>query len=285
MKVLECEILFNFDQYSILFIHPAMILGVYWYFKFPENLYHFKFFRFFQGYGGHSDNLAELKAKVQVNTIDSFLNKLEKIKAQFPHTYLYLSINEKQLIITIGDYYLFDYYFQLAAEIEDLLIEENAILLEERMSFEILSQKIYNAERKKPENTEHRFIQLTGSDFMLNNAEHLSIRIDCNLPVVHKRNFINDITLICREENISIFYYQDYDFKDQCNLMLFFTNGRQYKDDIQLVLINSFGSKIRHLAQKYPFHFGHFGGMKYYPLNGPHVELMTDESYILNRNK
>ncbi len=40
-----------------------MILGVYWYFKFPEHLYHFKFFRFLPGYGGMLITLLNWKRK------------------------------------------------------------------------------------------------------------------------------------------------------------------------------------------------------------------------------
>ncbi len=37
------------------------------------------------------------------------------------------------------------------------------------------------------------------------------------------------------------------------------------------------------LTQKYPVHFGHLEGIKHYPQNGPHIELMVDEEYILNK--
>lgn len=260
-----------------------MILGVYWYFKFPENLYHFKFFSFMQGYGGHTDSLAELETKVQVDDIKNFLNRLEILKAKFPQTYLQLKINGNQVMITIGDDQLFDYYFQLAAEMEELLTDQNAVLLDGHIPFEAQYTKNYDPEREIFRTIEHRFIQMTGSDFRQNNAENFSIRIDCNLPLVYKKNCINDLAAICREENLSVFYYHDFDFNDQCNLMLFFTNGRQYKDQSIDVDVNSFGKKIRDLSQKYPLRFGHFGGMKYYPLNGPHIELMVDEDYIIKK--
>ncbi len=76
-----------------------MILGVYWYFKFPENLYHFKFFKFFEGYGGHADNEAELVARVQVGNTENFIAKLEELKSRFKEAFLFLNINENQLII------------------------------------------------------------------------------------------------------------------------------------------------------------------------------------------
>lgn len=260
-----------------------MILGVYWYFKFPEDLYHFKFFKFLEGYGGHADNAAELVVRIQVDHPDDFIGKLEELKSRFKKAFLHLNINENQFIISIGDHILFDFYFQFALEIEDLLIRENALLLDSSIPFKSLSAKTYHVERDNFGSHEHHFIQIVGSDFKKNNAENLSIRIDCNLPLADKKYFINDLGSICREENINVFYYNDHDFNGHCNLMLFFTNGRQKKDSIQTVNLNAFGSKVRQLTQKYPVYFGHLEGLKYYPQNVSHIELMVDEEYILNK--
>ncbi|AZA77558.1 hypothetical protein EG347_08550 [Chryseobacterium sp. G0186] len=260
-----------------------MILGVYWYFKFPENLYHFRFFRFFEGYGGHADNDAQLAARVEVNDLENLIRQLEELKLQFPRTYLSLAINGKQLIINIGDHQLFDYHFQFVAAIEDILIRENAILLNADVPFKPEYSKNYQPEREMLENIEHRFIQIVGSDLKKNNAENLSIRIDCNLPLAYKRSFIDDLISICKEENTNVFYYYEHDFEDHCNLMLFFSNGRQRKDAIQTVHVNTLGTKVRQVSQKYPFHFGHFGGLNYYQKNGPHIEMMVDEEYILSK--
>ncbi|PWN70498.1 hypothetical protein C1631_011050 [Chryseobacterium phosphatilyticum] len=257
-----------------------MILGVYWYFKFPENLYHFKFFKFYEGHGGHADNDAELIAKVRINNTDHFIQKLEDLKSEFKRTFLHLSIDGNQFVISIGDHQLFDYHFQFALKIEELLIRENAKLLDQCTPFNIQLAKSYLPEREEFKKIDYHFIQIVGSDFKKNNAEVLSIRIDCNLPLISKKDFLRNLASICKEENIKVFHYNDYDFKDQCNLMLFFTNGRQCKDSIQTIDINSFGNKVRHLTQKYTLHFGHFGGMKYYPLNGPYIELVEDENYI-----
>lgn len=260
-----------------------MILGVYWYFKFPEDLYHFKFFKFFEGYGGHADNAAELVVRVQVDHLDDFIGKLEELKSRFKSAFLHLNINENQLIISIGSHQLFDFDFQFALEIEDLLTRENILLLDSSIPFKSISTKTYQAEKDNFGNNEHRFIQIVGSDFKNNNAENLSIRIDCNLPLADKKFFINDLGSTCREENINVFYYNDHDFNSHCNLMLFFSNGRQKGDSIQTVNLNSFGNKVRLLTQKYPVYFGHLEGLKYYSQNGPHVELMVDEEYIVNK--
>lgn len=259
-----------------------MILGVYWYYKFPEGLYRFQFFNFLEGYGGHANNAAELAVRVQVNDLEDFIMKLDALKAQFKKAYLFLQINENQLIITIGDYQLFDFHFQFALEVERLLFRENVVVLDHTLPFKAQSNKTYHPESEHFESIEHRFIQLVSSNFKKNNAENFSIRIDCNLPLIDKRNFIEDLIQICRDEDINIFHHQDHDFNDHCNLMLFFTNGRQTKDNIQNININSLGGKVRQLTSKYSLHFGHFGGFQYYPRNGPHIELMVDEEYIIN---
>jgi len=260
-----------------------MILGIYWYFKFPDHLYDFTFFKFYPGFDGHADTPAELATRVQVENTNDFLIKLEKLKANFRQTHLQVNINENQLIITIGDYQLFDFHFQFATEIEKLLICENALLLDSSIPFTIQFSKSYPPEKEKFESIEHRFIQMVGSDLKKSNAENYMVRIDCNLPSQHKQNLITDLVQICQEENLNVFYYNDFNFNDHCNLMLFFSNGRQKKENIQKVDINSFGSKFRQLAQKYPLHFGHFGSFKEYPLHGPHTILMVDEEYIIHK--
>ena len=260
-----------------------MILGVYWYFKFPDHLYDFQFFKFYPGLGGHADTPAELSARIQVENTDDFVHQLESLKSGFKRTYLHLNIDENQIVINIGDYMLFDFHFQFALEIENLLIRENALSVGFSIPFTIQSTKIFAPEREEFKNIEHRFIQMVGSDFKKSNAENYAARIDCNLPLPYKQRLIDDLVSICREENIHVFYYNDFDCKDHCNLTLFFTNGRQRKDSFQKVDINSFGSKVRQLTQKCPLHFGHFGSFKEYPLLGPHIELMVDGEYIINK--
>ena len=258
-----------------------MILGVYWYFKFPENIYSFQFFKFFQGFGGHADNPAELVAQVSVDHPERLIQKLEELHLRFKRMYLDMKINENRLLISTGDYTLFDEHFQFVTQIEQLLVHHNAVLTD--VPFEVKSTRMFSPEKKDFETIEHRFMQITGSDFKKNNAENRSVRIDCNLPAASKNNLINDLIRICSEENIQVLYYYDCDFKQHTNLMFFFSNGRQMENAVQNVDINAFGNKVRHLDQKYPLHFGHFGGMEYYPRNGPFVELITDEEYILNK--
>ncbi|WP_326984747.1 hypothetical protein VUJ46_09520 [Chryseobacterium sp. MYb264] len=259
-----------------------MILGVYWYYQFPENLYQFQYFNFERGYGGHIDNRAELHAVIKVPNPENILPKLKNSVSEFPSASLYVGMHENLLSFTISGYYLFDFHFQLAREIEKLLVSENAVSPDLKAPFIKEYEQIFKhsgTDRFDP--VQHRFLQIVGSEFKKNNAENLSIRIDCYLSVSHKTEFILDVKKSCLEENIHVFYYHEKEFDHQCNLMIFFTNGRQKQEDIQFVDINSFGRRIRLLGQKYPLQFGHFGGMEYYPLTLTKVELMTDDEYII----
>lgn len=261
-----------------------MVLGVYWYYKFPDGLYHFDFFKFLKGFGGHANNPALLQASVSIPDAERFLSRIRELKSEYKRTYLKVKADGNYLFIETGDYTLFDYHFQLASEIEGLLKDENAALTEYKASPD--KETVYNfdadyegmyGERK------HDFIQLVGSDFKKYNAENFSMRIDCHFSLNVKTTFLHDLTEVCREENIAVFYYFDFETDDFINLMLFFTNGRQTKEQIQIVDLISFGDKFQNTAEKYTVQFGHKNGLKSYPVNGPHIQLMADEEFIIRK--
>ncbi|KMQ67543.1 hypothetical protein ACM39_11750 [Chryseobacterium sp. FH2] len=262
-----------------------MILGVYWYFKFPEGLYNFQYFKFLKGIGSRVNNLAELETKVSVNNIDQLLIKLENLKLNYSKAYLNVKINGNQLIINTGEYNLYDYHFQMISEIEQILQSEDTVLMDNEIRFETQLTKNLEADwNGKFDKKKHNFIQIIGSDFKKYNAENLSLRIDCNLPLISKKKFMIDLIQICREENIFVFYYNECEFENHINLMLFFSNGRQTKENIQIVNINSFGHKVELLTQKYNLKFGYTGEFKYYPSKGPHLQLIVDEEFIISHN-
>lgn len=259
-----------------------MILGVYWYYRFPEGLYDFKFFRFLKGSGGHADRPAQLQARVRVQNMENFLSGLKILKSQYKRVYATVKTNGDELFIETGDYTLFDYHFQCISEIEELLENKNAVPADHTIPFD--AEATYDFETDVQDlygKKEHSFIQFVGSDFKKSNAENFSVRIDCHISLPFKRNFIDDLTDLCFQENISVFYYYDFEKDDFVNLMLFFTNGRQTKEHIQIVDINSFGNRVQNIAGKYSAEFKHKNGLDSYPVNGPHLQLMTDEEFII----
>ncbi|MCX8534378.1 hypothetical protein [Chryseobacterium luquanense] len=262
-----------------------MILGVYWFYKFPEDLYDYSFFKFAGGLGGHANDAAEIQARVFVKDLEQFLAEIKTLKHQYPKAYLSIKTDGSDLLINIGDYNLYDYHFQFAEEIEQILKEQNAISINNDKPFNaIQSYDFNNGFEMVFERNKHLFISLVSSNFKKHNAENAAFRIDCHLPLNHKKAFIKALTQICIEEHISVFYYNDSEFEGKINLMLFFTNGRQTKDKIQNVNINLFGDKVQHLLEKYSAKIGHLGGYAHYPKNGPFMELMKDQEFIINEN-
>ena len=92
-----------------------------------------------------------------------------------------------------------------------------------------------------------------------------------------KQDLINDLSQISTEENLHVFYYNDFDFKDHCNLMLFSPMADRKKKPFKRLTSIHLDVKCGSFSQKYPLHFGHFGSFKEYPLHGPHIKLMIDE--------
>ena len=65
-----------------------MLLGVYWYYGFPEGLYHFDFFAYRPGIGGSSGGPAELTATVQAPDPAALLAEVRTVAARYPDGYL-----------------------------------------------------------------------------------------------------------------------------------------------------------------------------------------------------
>lgn len=262
-----------------------MILGVYWFYKFPEGLYNYSFFEFAGGLGGHANDAAEIQTRVFVKDSDQFLAEIKTLKQRYTKAYLSIKTDRSDLLINIGDYNLYDHHFQFAEEIEKLLKEQNAILISNDAPFnKVQSYDFNNGSEMIFERNNHTFISRVGSNFKKHNAENAALRIDCHLALNHKKDFIDALTQICIEENISVFYYNTSEFEGKVNLMLFFTNGRQTKDKILNVNVNSFGDKVLHLFEKYSAKIGHLGGYVHYPKNGPFIELIKDQEFIINEN-
>ncbi len=258
-----------------------MILGVYWYFKFPDNLYHFQFFDFSQGIGGHANNPAELITTVQVENPQRVLASIEELVQQNAYCFAGCKVKENIMHIYTGGYNLYDFTFSFAKHIELILQQEGSKKIEKHLAFESSQNYTFqNSEIEKFEKNDYRFIQLVGSNFKKYNAENFSIRIDCNINTSDKENFIDAVKVACSEENIHVFYYHESKFQTQSNLMMFFSNGRQRTNTIQNVILDSFGRKMEAFTQKYNLSFGFAGGYDHYPLHHTHTELMVDEEFI-----
>nr|GFD05826.1 hypothetical protein [Tanacetum cinerariifolium] len=91
-----------------------MLLGVYWYYGFPEGLYHFDFFAYRPGIGGSSGGPAELTATVQAPDPAALLAEVRAVATRYPDGYLDVYAQGPLVRLMLGDWALTDYTFHLA---------------------------------------------------------------------------------------------------------------------------------------------------------------------------
>lgn len=259
-----------------------MILGTYWYFEFPTNLYRFEYFEFNKGYGGHADNPAELVATFVTEHPEKILEELKTLINKYSEGFLFVYQENNKLKIGTGGHQLFDYDFLLITEVEKLLKDHSVILTKDKAFDKPIITRISN-DKNKTIYPKKGFLQIVGSDLKKHNAENSKLRMDCHVNVTVKAEFISELRKISDEENIDIFFYYDKDLNEKSNLMLFFTNGRQGLHLTEKKHINtiSFENKIEQVILKYNVNLGHIDGFENYPQNGPHIEMMIEKEFII----
>jgi hypothetical protein len=261
-----------------------MILGTYWYFDYPTDLYKFDFFEFRKGYGGHADNPAELIATFETENQLEIIEDLNKLIENHTDGFLFVYTELNKLKIGTGGHQLFDYDFLIIEEVEKILKKHKVHLTKDDIFNNPTITRIY---KEKSQNKliypKKGFLQIVGSELKEKNAENCSLRLDCNLDLTNKDKFIRQLKDCAIEEKIDVFFYFDKDFNDKTNLMLFFTNGRQglnltnkkYTDTL------SFENKIENIAKTNNVNFGHISGFDLYPQNGPKIEKIIEQEFIL----
>ena len=261
-----------------------MILGTYWYFDFPTDLYKFDYFEFRKGYGGHADNPAELVATFETENQAEIIDDLKKLIDNYSDGFLFVYTENKKIKIGTGGHQLFDYDFLIIKKIETLLKRHNILLAKNDIFNNPSITRIYKeTTQNKLIYPKKGFLQVVGSELKKHNAENSKLRLDCNLEIKHKDKFINEIKEVVNDENIDVLFYYDKDFQEKTNLMIFFTNGRQglnltskkYTD------IESFENKIENVIMRNYVNFGHISGFDLYPQKGPKIEKMIEQEFII----
>lgn len=261
-----------------------MILGTYWYFDFPTDLYKFDYFEFRKGYGGHADNPAELVATFETENQSEIIDDLRSLIDNYSDGFVFVYTENNKIKIGTGGHQLFDYDFLIIKEIEILLKRHKVLLIKNDIFNNPSITRIYNeTTRNKLIFPKKGFLQVVGSELKKYNAENSKLRLDCNLDIKHKDKFIYEIKEVVSEENIDIFFYYDKDFQEKTNLMLFFTNGRQGLNMIDKKHTDtlSFENKIEKVIMRQNVNFGHISGFDLYPQNGPKIEKMIEQEFIL----
>lgn len=261
-----------------------MILGTYWYFAFPTDLYKFDFFEFKKGYGGHVDNPAELVASFETAHPGKIIDDLKELIDRYPEGTLFICQENNKLRIGTAGHQLFDYDFLIITEVEKLLKNHKAYLIkDEGFSNPAITRICNKTDQDKIIYPKKGFLQVVGSDLKKHNAENVKLRLDCHLELADKDKFVNELKAVATEEQIDVFFYYDQDFNDKTNLMLFFTNGRQGLHLAKKKFIDTarMEEKIEKIALANKVEFGHISGAGLYPQNGPKIEMMIEQEFIL----
>ena len=260
-----------------------MLLGVYWYYGFPKGLYHFDFFTFRPGLGGHADGPAELTATVQAPDPAALLDQVRALAARYPDGYLVGYAHGTLLRLTLGDYALTDYTFHLAGELEQVLRQQRATRTAEPLPADTPLLRL--AEARDPTAPYHYgLLQAVSSALGKYRAEVAALRLDCHLPLAHQAGFLAALDALCEQFGLDVLYYLSHELPPQVNLMVFFANGRQgvggqalrYTDTAALqkavaASLGAHGGIAGHLGD-YPAD---------YPRHGPQVVRMVDPEFVL----
>lgn len=261
-----------------------MVLGVYWYYGFPTGLYHFDFFTFRPGLGGHADGPAELSATVRAPDPVGLLTEVRAVAARFPQGYLFGQAQGPLLRLELGDYALTDYTFHVAGELEQVLRRQQVTLTSEPLSADTPLLRLAAPQDPTPP---YRYgdglLQAVSSAPQKHQAEVAYLRLDCHLPLARQADFLAALDALGGQFALDVLYYFDHAIPPQVNLMVFFANGRQgvggqplrYTDPVALKT-----AVVACLAA----HDGqpkHLGRAAAYPQRGPHVIRMVDADFVL----
>ncbi|WP_019946731.1 hypothetical protein [Hymenobacter aerophilus] len=261
-----------------------MLLGVYWYYGFPEGLYHFDFFTFRPGLGGHADGPAELTATVRAPEPTALLAEVRVVADRYPEAYLFAEPHETLLRLRLGDYALSDYSFHVATELEKVLRRQQAVATPERPPAGVPLLRLAVPHDPTPS---YRYGGLLGtgggSSQGQYHAEHHALRLDCHLPQTEKAAFLHVLAGVSEQAGLEVLYYFDQPYRNLVNLMVLFANGRQgingqalrYTDVVALE------QAVQQQLTAYGGKPDHRGGAKSYPEQGPHILRMTDAEFIL----
>ncbi|RPD45231.1 hypothetical protein DNI29_17720 [Hymenobacter sediminis] len=260
-----------------------MLLGVYWYYGFPEDLYRFDFFRFCPGFGGHADGPAELTVTVQAPDPAALLAQVRAVAARYPDGYLFAYAHTTQLRLTLGDYALTDYTFHVAQELEQVLHQQQATPTAEPLPTDTPLLRLAEPQDPTPPYRYNPVLQAVAAGPQKHRAEVALLRLDCHLPLVRQPDFLTTLAALCEQFNLDVLYYYDYIITPQVNLMVFFSNGRQGVGGQPLRYTDT-AALTTAVAASLAAHGGrpkHLGKQKEYPRHGPHIIRMVDIDFVL----
>ncbi|WP_299255005.1 hypothetical protein [uncultured Cytophaga sp.] len=203
-----------------------MVLGVYWYYGFPTDLYTFEFLSYRKGLGGHADAPAELLVNVESDNVDSIVESLRALVAKYDAAFVFIYKLGNSLQIGTGSYNMHDYEFEVARKIEAILKDAQAIKVEQHYLNDAELIRLFH-EKDNAAWTLKKHFDRVSSSMKKYNAETACLRFDCNIAASDKEGFLNGLLAVTEAANIHAVFYKEKKCGDRYNLMVFFTNGRQ----------------------------------------------------------
>ena len=267
-------------------LFPAfMLLGVYWYYGFPEGLYHFDFFAYRPGIGGSSGGPAELAATVRAPDPAALLAAVQAVATRYPEGYIFGKTHGEVLHLDLGDWGLPDYTFFVASELEKVLRQQQAVLTTKLLPADVPLLRLAEAhDPTPPYSYGDGQLQAVSSRPGKHRAEIALLRLDCHLPLAQQAYFIAALDDLCAQFGLDVLYYSDRKIGLQLNLMVFFGNGRQGVGGRPLRYTDTAVLKAAVLASlaAHEGQTGHLGSYPAgYPRRGPHVVRVVDADFIL----
>ncbi|UOQ53400.1 hypothetical protein [Hymenobacter cellulosivorans] len=261
-----------------------MLLGVYWYYGFPEGLYHYDFFTYQPGTGGMAGGPAELTTTVRAANPASLLTAVQAVAARYPQMELLAQAHGSLLRLTLGGWALPDYAFFVATQLETVLHQHEATRTAEPLPADV---PLLRLDRPADDTPPYRYggiFAAVSSGPKKHQAETASLRLDCHLLLGHQEDFLKELDALCPAFGLDVLHYLDQEVATQVNLMLFFGNGRQGVGGAPLRYTNvdALANAVELLMVDYDAHRGHRGSYPtHYPRRGPHVVRVVDAEFVL----
>lgn len=259
-----------------------MIVGVYWHFDFPDGLYEYDFFKYRKGLGGHADAPSELTTSIKSPNNENVITALKELVQEHPDALIFIYSKDSHLKIGTGGYRMFDFEFELAVRIEEILKENSAVLIEEANYKDAEFIRLEGDSWRNNTGSLKEYLQIVGSPLRKSNAETSSIRFDFNLKKVNKAGFLKDIENLTKRAHIDVVYYLEKDCGSKLNLIMFFTNGRlgQGLTSKQRVNIELFENELESLISNHGVETGFIEGWGNYPNGKPIILKAVDQEFI-----
>lgn len=262
-----------------------MVLGIYWYFGFPEGLYSYKYFKWKPGFGGHANNPAELETTVSCTNSEALIEALKALIQELPHGFIYIYQNNDQLKIGTGSFALHDFDFEMMTRAELILENYQVQVIDDFNTKD--SNLIKLCVKKNSATVQYQDLKVlkpVSSDMKKYNAESSLLRLDVNNVLQKEKDaFLKELEKISEEENLKVLMYKECSFEGSINLMLFFGNGRQgcnFKEK-QYVDAERLENKIMALNNEFDIEYQFKGGWDYYPKGDHTILKITDEEFII----